>query len=165
MPQEKIETTYWHHPESGCVFELKPGEQIGNGIDAGNCVQLTLPEYKKLKNKYDAIAIQQTKTESKKTEEAVKEIEKEGFHQLIESDDSKKENIKTNILEGVPKSLVDLMLANEVTVEEIQEVVAKKGYFPKNTPIKNYPADFINGCLVGAWDQVFTLIDNERVPF
>ena len=42
------------------------------------------------------------------------------------------------------------MQANNVTIKEIQEVVAKKGYYPVSTPIDNYDPQFINGVLVGA---------------
>ena len=66
----------------------------------------------------------------------------------------------------LPKPLADLMLANSVTVEEIQSVVADKGYYPKDTLIKNYDPGFIDGVLIGAWDQVFSMISTMRqVPF
>ena len=68
-------------------------------------------------------------------------------------------------LKGIPKSLADLMKVNEVTVEEIQEVVGLKGYYPKNTPIENYDPNFINGVLVGAWQQVFKMIEDSRDIF
>ncbi|TLN04241.1 ATP-binding protein, partial [bacterium] len=66
----------------------------------------------------------------------------------------------------VPKALRDLMLTNEVTVAEIQKVVSKKGHFPKDTPIENYPMDYVNGVLVGAWTQVFAaIVDDRDIPF
>ena len=70
-------------------------------------------------------------------------------------------------LQGVPKPLADLMAANSVTVEEIQQAVSSKGYYPKNTPIENYDPSFIDGVLVGAWVQVFQMIKDFRddVPF
>ncbi|GAB6170589.1 ATP-binding protein [Paradesulfitobacterium aromaticivorans] len=70
-------------------------------------------------------------------------------------------------LKGVPKPLADLMLANDVTVEEIQQAVSSRGYYPKNTPIENYDPNFITGVLVGAWVQVFQMIKDFRddVPF
>lgn len=68
-------------------------------------------------------------------------------------------------LKGVPKSLADLMKANEVTVEEIQEVVANRGYYPQNTPIEKYDPNFITGVLVGAWEQVFKMIEDSRDIF
>lgn len=69
-------------------------------------------------------------------------------------------------LSGLPKPLADLMQANAVTVDEIQQVVSQKGYYPQNTPIANYDPGFIDGVLVGAWDQVFGMIKEERlIPF
>ena len=68
---------------------------------------------------------------------------------------------------GIPKPLADLMAANSVTPEEIQQAVASRGYYPKNTPIENYDDNFINGVLVGAWAQVFQMIQNFRnaIPY
>lgn len=64
----------------------------------------------------------------------------------------------------VPKPLADLMVANKVTVEEIQQAVASRGYYPTNTPISNYDSEFINGVLIGAWPQVFAMIEQHRNP-
>ena len=58
------------------------------------------------------------------------------------------------------------MRANQVSVEDIENVVAQRGYFPKGTPLKDYPSDFIEGCLIGAWEQVYQLIiSNKDLPF
>jgi hypothetical protein len=65
-------------------------------------------------------------------------------------------------LKGIPKALVDLMTTNNVTVQEIQQVVGAKGYYPADTPIANYDPQFINGVLVAAWSQVFTMIQKNR---
>jgi len=65
-------------------------------------------------------------------------------------------------LEGIPKALVDLMKANNVTVGEIQAVVGKRGYYPLDTPIANYDPQFITGVLVGAWLQVYNMILEYR---
>lgn len=65
---------------------------------------------------------------------------------------------------GIPKALADLMTANSITEEQIRRAVAGKGYFPEDMPIKDYPVDFINGVLVGAWEQVKVMIDDEY-PF
>ncbi len=78
---------------------------------------------------------------------------------------SKPETAKTaskNNYDGIPDALYDLMFDNEVTPEEIQQAVAGKGYYPVDTPIKNYDPGFINGVLVGAWPQVFAMIQNNR---
>ena len=66
-------------------------------------------------------------------------------------------------LQGLPRALVDLMTANSVSVAEIQQVVAMKGYYPQDTPLKNYDPGFIDGVLVGAWDQVHAMI--KEIPF
>ena len=72
----------------------------------------------------------------------------------------------TSELDSLPAALRDLMKANDVVVSEIQEVVSSRGYYPKNTPITNYDADFINGVLVGAWEQVYQMIvDFRKIPF
>lgn len=67
---------------------------------------------------------------------------------------------------GIPLALADLMRANGVKPEEIQQAVADKGYYPEGTPIANYDPQFITGVLVGAWQQVFAMIqENRKLPF
>mgnify|MGYP002534414394 FL=1 len=67
---------------------------------------------------------------------------------------------------GVPEKLAALMSANKVSSEELQGVVGKRGYFPEDMPIKDYPADFVEGCLIGAWPQVYQMVlDNRDIPF
>jgi hypothetical protein len=68
----------------------------------------------------------------------------------------------TDLLAGVPKPLADLMQANGVTTAEIQQVVANRGYYPADTPIASYDPNFIQGVLVGAWSQVFSMIKDAR---
>ena len=71
-----------------------------------------------------------------------------------------------NIPEYVPKALADLMRANQVSVEDIENVVAQRGYFPKGTPLKDYPSDISEGCLIGAWEHVYGLIMSSKdLPF
>ena len=69
----------------------------------------------------------------------------------------------------IPRALADLMEANGVLEAEIQTAVASKGYYPANTPIKNYDADFISGVLVAAWPQVLQMItalrNSGEIPF
>lgn len=66
-------------------------------------------------------------------------------------------------LQGVPKSLSDLMQAKDVTIEEVQEIVTLRGYYPKGTSIANYDPAFINGVLVGAWDKVYGMIREQKI--
>lgn len=68
---------------------------------------------------------------------------------------------------GVPKALADLMRSDNVTLVELMEAIAHRGYFPADTPFKNLPRDFVDGVLVGAWDKVLELIKTlrEDTPF
>lgn len=71
-----------------------------------------------------------------------------------------------NIPADVPQALADLMRLNQVDEEEIRLAVSQRGYFPFDTAIAAYPPDFINGVLVGAWQQLFGMIMNNRdLPF
>lgn len=63
---------------------------------------------------------------------------------------------------GVPQALWDLMQTHGVTEAEIVGAVAQKGYFPPNMRLADYPADFVQGVLIGAWDQVHLMIVNNR---
>ena len=69
----------------------------------------------------------------------------------------------------IPKELRDLMEEHLVSEEEIQKVVAERGYYPLATPVTNYDPDFIRGVLVGAWPQVLGMIQKLResydIPF
>lgn len=69
------------------------------------------------------------------------------------------------VSDKVPKALRDLMIANSVTEAEIQATVAKKGYYPRDTPVENYDPNFVAGVLVGAWPQVYQAICDEAMPF
>ena len=60
------------------------------------------------------------------------------------------------------RKLADLMRQAGVTVDEIREIVAKKGYYPLETPLDRYDPDFVGGVLVGAWNQVFSAIQSTR---
>lgn len=86
-----------------------------------------------------------------------------------------KEDVKTDASQSagqlhssnpVIQQLFDLMNANQITVEELQDVVADNGYFPKETPIEAYGEDFISGCLIAAWSQVLAKIkEYKKLPF
>lgn len=74
-------------------------------------------------------------------------------------------NTVNDIYAGIPKSLIDLMKQSNVNPLEVQEAVAIKGYYPKDTPIRNYDPNFIESVLVAAWTQVCDLIKKEVLPF
>ena len=122
---------YWNHPESGCVYTTKKGDNLGKGDGLG--VELSKEEYEKWKLKYEQL--EPPKQEPQATSQE---------------------------LSDVPKALADLMTTNNVTVTEIQQAVADKGYYPIDTPISNYDPQFISGVLVAAWPAVFQMIKDFR---
>jgi hypothetical protein len=49
----------------------------------------------------------------------------------------------------------------------IQAVCADRGYYDAKTPIRDYDTEFIDGCLIGAWDKVRSLAQTKAndLPF
>lgn len=74
-------------------------------------------------------------------------------------------NFQAPAYQGLPPALIDLMKANMVPEEYIRKAVSSKGYFPEDMPIAQYPRDFIDGVLIGAWDQVVQSINDLMLPF
>ena len=67
--------------------------------------------------------------------------------------------------EKIPKELRDLMEKHLVSEEELQQVVADQGYYPKATPILYYDPGFISGVLIAAWPQVYEKIKALRATY
>lgn len=65
-------------------------------------------------------------------------------------------------ISALPPALSALLFEYNVTEAEIQQAVAQRGYFPADTPILNYGEDFISGKLVACWEQVYSLIEQNR---
>ena len=60
--------------------------------------------------------------------------------------------------EAIPRALADLMQEHKISEWEIRLAVATKGYYPEDTPIKNYDPDFYQRCIgrgvgSGTWDH------------
>ena len=49
-----------------------------------------------------------------------------------------------------------------VTEEEIRQVVAARGKYPLETPIDDYPDEFLYGYVIRYWDQIFAIIQQNR---
>jgi len=80
--------------------------------------------------------------------------------EYLHSDDPEKE-------EALEK-LWQLMCRDQIVDPTvIQAVVAEKEYYDLSTPIKDYDKDFIEGCLIEAWDTVRGLAQTkiEDLPF
>ena len=60
--------------------------------------------------------------------------------------------------DGIPPALRQLMEQNKVIESQIRKAVASRGYYPESTPIRNYDPQFVEGVLVGAWQQVYNMI-------
>lgn len=58
--------------------------------------------------------------------------------------------------------LFELMNRDGVTEREIQLAVAKRGYYPADTPLTNYDPQFVAGKLVAYWPQVQGLVAQVR---
>lgn len=103
---------------------------------------------------------------SDKTPDKCKDIS-DAPAQAAVSEPAKPDGIVPDIPAGIPQALRDLMQANNVTATDIQTAVSAKGYFPLGMEITDYPADFVSGCLIGAWDQLYQVILKERkdIPF
>ncbi len=77
-------------------------------------------------------------------------------------------NPAQSVPEGIPKALQDLMKASNITEQQIRAAVSKKSYFPADMQISDYPKDFIEGVLIGAWEQIVSFIGtiaDDDYPF
>ncbi|MFL8888909.1 ATP-binding protein [Helcococcus kunzii] len=95
--------------------------------------------------------------------EAVREISEEEFELIdtkevrIPFDDIKEEvYVKHNALR-------DLMNHHNISVEQIEKAVTARGYFPQGTEINNYPTEFIDQVLVGAFEQIRKFIEEQNL--
>ena len=92
-----------------------------------------------------------------KKEDAPKPIDRPAD---MRSDDPEKDQLLAQ--------LWGLMLKNKIYDSlVIQAVVSKKDYYDLTTPIKDYDKDFIEGCLIEAWDTVNGLAQSitNDLPF
>lgn len=109
---------------------------------------------------------------------AVKEVPKQEISQTVKNEateismEVKHEQLSIEKeIQGssIPKPLLDLMKEYNVDEWDIQGVVAERGYYTSDTPIENYDLDFVNGVLIGAWEQVYAMIkemkENTEIPF
>lgn len=60
----------------------------------------------------------------------------------------------------IPKSVTDLMALNQVTVDEIKQVIYVGGFMPADTPLENIPAD-LWGYLESNWDKALGLLNTQ----
>lgn len=76
-----------------------------------------------------------------------------------------------NVDTRIPKRLRDLMLSNNLTEWDVQNVIAARlpGAFPPDMPVRDLPDDFIDEWLLKYWEQVVKtakeMMDKEEIPF
>lgn len=72
-------------------------------------------------------------------------------------------------LSAVPAALRALMDSAGVSLAEVKAAVASRGYWPADTPFDRYDPGFVQGVLIGAWEQVLAMIlslrAQQQVPF
>lgn len=61
------------------------------------------------------------------------------------------------------KELKELMMANHITVSQIQKAIHKRGHFPESTNINDLPKDYVDGVLIGAFNQMKEFIIKENL--
>ena len=49
-----------------------------------------------------------------------------------------------------------------VTEEEVRQVIAARGKYSVETPIDDYPEEFLYGYVIRYWDQIFDIIQQSR---
>lgn len=61
---------------------------------------------------------------------------------------------------AIPQSVTDLMMASQVTTEEIMQVIYVGGFMPKDTPLENVTED-LWGYLVSNWEAAINLLNTK----
>lgn len=102
------------------------------------------------------------KKPEKETQEALSKDTENFIDKFRDIPEEETQELKNNLDLRIPKKLRDLMLANNVCEWDIQNVVEARGYFPGDMPVADYPEEFIEGCLVAAWEQVYSMVQEMK---
>ena len=69
----------------------------------------------------------------------------------------------------VKPELQALMDKAKVNIDDVLKAVYKRGYYPEGTPYENFEDSFIDGVLIGAWNngllQMIKDIKNQKEEF
>lgn len=107
----------------------------------------------------------ENKSEASKVElPRMDRIVEEPKQEEVKAVEDKSEDIIEEGLDKLPKPLTDLMRQDHVSVFELQEAIAKKGFFPENTPVENIPVDFWK-MTVANWDKFRDFITEMNLAF
>ena len=64
----------------------------------------------------------------------------------------------------IPSKVRDLMKCDNISIEKLKEVIFLKGFFPKDTPIKNMPNDFWE-FIASNWNNLKDFIIESEIQF
>ncbi len=76
--------------------------------------------------------------------------------------EKKTADISSDVNDSVYDRFRQLMAESGVTEDDVRKVVAMKGHFPEDTPIKDYSDSFITGWLFKYWPQITEIIDRMK---
>lgn len=107
----------------------------------------------------------ENKSEASKVElPRMDRIVEEPKQEEVKAVEDKSEDIIEEGLDKLPKPLADLMRHDQVSVFDLQQAIAKKGFFPEETPIENIPVDFWK-MTVSNWDKFRNFITEMNMQF
>lgn len=76
--------------------------------------------------------------------------------------EKKTADISSDVYDSAYDRFRQLMAESGVTENDVRKVVAMKGHFPEDTPIKDYGDSFITGWLFKYWPQITEIIDRMK---
>ena len=106
----------------------------------------------------------ETPVVKKEPSQQIKEVAKEELPESTVNEEVKDNKTINRFLskkENIPKALIDLMEKDDFNEWNIQDACFEKGYFPKDTLIQDMPEDFVQGVLIGAWEQVKKVMQKQ----
>ncbi|PQG37230.1 hypothetical protein CUS12_11715 [Enterococcus faecalis] len=80
--------------------------------------------------------------------------------QIFDNDMATTPEASTVLPASIPISVTDLMLASQVTTDEIMQVIYQGGFMPADTPLENVPQD-LWGYLASNWDAALNLLNTK----
>jgi hypothetical protein len=72
-----------------------------------------------------------------------------------------------DVYQSLDPRLLQLMESSGVSEKDIREAGARKGFFPVEMPITNYPQQYVEQVLIAGWDNLLKFIQSEiwKLPF
>ena len=64
----------------------------------------------------------------------------------------------------IPRAVADLMMTDQISVDEIMQVIYQGGFMPADTPIENVPQE-LWGYLSSNWDKAKNLLNTQIRKF